>query len=661
MLIKTVLFDKIFLSKLWQITINQKSPLILKGSYKFRPYGSFITDIDLTANVYFSDSLLSRINAILNNIKKTNDFIFIHLNCGVYQDFILPWSFDMTKCDYDPIKAKKWYEAFKEKKLIPQEMYTKIESLLFSEDMTIKNLIEIEKMLEPFSEIRWSQQEISKGVKSDSLGNTYNLLKLMSENVTVMRYLYRAEDQGNDVCSIDLGLVAVGKIPFKTGYMYSYYLQDWYKIFKNYKWVVDDDYKEEYMEVMRKIDMINALCNRIKLYIKLETYNILSPGYRQAIKTDIERNVAQINQEYLKLDMKEIYTILYNQIKSTVQQYVISFKNKIKPQHRANFNLYYERGVIQGSQPSTQSTLLSRRSKGFTCPFFEIDIDTYEYLYKLAFRILFNPENFINCFVEASKSSGLSLEELTELKLGNNTKYIVFEENKIILKELQQKQSSYNKFYTESVILSEYPLNMLKKVQLNVLTDEPIKEEEKQSSFSSFLDEADKAFIKKALERQLKEEETLLDSEDEDNEDVSLTVEPVVENKKEILLREIELAKEKDKQRLLAIQKRRELEEKQEQEMMERQQEELIKRRKEQEEKRQQAELRKQKEREELLEKQKKEAEQKMKERQELITKLPGQDAWEDPTNLASKIVTSISESAFKPNETKGIRKLKRV
>lgn len=661
MLIKTVIFDKIFLSKLWQITINQKIPLVLKGSYKFRPYGSYITDIDLTANVYFSESLLSRLNAILNNIKRTNDFIFIHMNCGIYKEFITPWTFDMANCDYDPTEAKKWYVEFKKKNLVSKEIYDKIESLLFSDNMTIRNLVEIDKMLEPFSEIQWSQQEISTGFKVDKLGNRYNLLKLMSEGVTVMRYLYRSEDQGNDVCSIDLGLVGVGKIPFKTGYMYSYYLQDWYKIFKNYKWVVDEPYKEDYMEVMRQIDLLNALCNRIKLYNKLETYNILTPGYRQSIRNDIQKYIAQINQEYLSLNMKQLYSTLYEQIKSIVQQYVISFKDKINQKHKANFNLYYERGVIESKKPVTQTTLISRRANGLKCPFFEIDIDMYEYLYKLAFRILFNPEAFIKCFVEASQNSGLNLEELLELKLGNNTKYIIIDNDKLVLKEIQHKKGAHNKMYSESVLLSEYPLNMLKKVQLNILTDEPIKEDEQKTTFTSHLDDSDKDFIRQALERQLKEEELFSDSEDEDNEDVSLTTRKInkEEKHKKTVLEEIQETREREKEQLLQIQKRREQEEKEEIELARVREAELVKKRLEQEEKRQQADLAKKLKEKELKLKEEEEALKTLKQKEDLFNKLTGSDAWEsNDINALANIATSKIVSG---GQQKGIRLLKRV
>ena len=70
MLIKTHDFDYKLIYDLKQLTNNR---FTIKGSYKIKEYGSYITDIDVETDVVFNKDLF---NKILSMIERSRSFIF---------------------------------------------------------------------------------------------------------------------------------------------------------------------------------------------------------------------------------------------------------------------------------------------------------------------------------------------------------------------------------------------------------------------------------------------------------------------------------------------------------------------------------------------------------------------------------------------------------
>ena len=139
MIIKTPYFNTKLLNDFNQIVLG--SPITIHGSYKIKENGTYITDIDIQSKVKYNQTL---INLIIDKIETAKSFIFINMGFGLKKEFILPWKiYSSGDCDYDPVKVKTWYSTFKKMNLVPEHIYKFIECKLFSDTISIRNLIDV--------------------------------------------------------------------------------------------------------------------------------------------------------------------------------------------------------------------------------------------------------------------------------------------------------------------------------------------------------------------------------------------------------------------------------------------------------------------------------------------------------------------------------------
>jgi hypothetical protein len=452
MLIKTEVFDRVLNSELYQITINKNQPLIKRGSYKIKPIGSVITDIDLAQFVYANPGLIARLNQILDSLPRKGTFIFTRLHCGMYSDFTPPWSVDgKGSCVYDPKQAQEWYRQLRGKNVMDEKSYKSIENKLFSSDMTIKDLLEIKQIIRPFSEILWDREDIRKGYKV-FLGQKYNLIDLMQKgHVTVLRYLYK---YGHEYVSIDFGLVDKKYIK-EPSILHEYYRGNIYKIFKSYKWYLQKEYFDQYLNVMKDLENFTGLLNRVKLISTVVRYKILPEREINYLIDDAAKQAKILGMKYSLEITSQTEKALNARIQEIVQSNRKYFRERIQDRFKKEV-MSYELRSAEAIIPVSQKLIATRVKQGMSCPFFQVDLSDFQYLVKLSERTLINPVNMLNCVSMAAKTFDIDVSLLIKT---------VFDQNEFYLKEVGDEILLEEK----GKVIEKVPKNKIKKLQLKIL------------------------------------------------------------------------------------------------------------------------------------------------------------------------------------------------
>jgi hypothetical protein len=404
MIIKTSDFDSKLMNDLKQLIIDKNSRFIIKGSYKIKEFGSYITDIDVQTNVIFNQDLFPK---IISKIEKAKSFIFIQMSLGFKKEFALPWEIDNNGgCDYDPEKVKIWYEKFKKMNLVPETMYKYIESKLFSDTISIKYLIDIENELHKYSELVWNKDDIKRGYVY-FLDTKYSLLDLLKFEQPVLEFLYKYE---NDFCLIDLALNDVGYTYDFSHDMYKFYTQDWYKIMKLFRWKIRKEYQREYREIMKQIDLLMAIYNKIILIEKVYKYRLLPRKDFFYIENDVRSYLIKMNVVF----DNNTKQMLISSVNKYLEEYIDYFKNKLNADIIDKFNLQYQRGLE--SQVLIKKDIITKRVKNnIKCPFFSTDIEEYKKIVEITNRLSLDLEHTIDCFVKISEETRKPIKYLLEI------------------------------------------------------------------------------------------------------------------------------------------------------------------------------------------------------------------------------------------------------
>jgi hypothetical protein len=480
MIIKTEELERQLEENLFLITPDKKHPLVLKGSYKFRPMQSLVTDIDYTGYVKYNEKLRTiAIETMLRRIKKSGRFIFMDFSCGVYKDFAIPWKIIGTGCEFDYDKTIEWYNNLKQKKLMKKETEDFIENRLFKDTLSIKELIEIERELEPYYDIKWSETEIFNGYKIDIYDKTtkYEFLDTLKNNIGVLKFLFvyfDYENKRDDYIMIDVRLIDY--VIEESSSLPAYYTEDWYKIFKGYKWKVKEEYKEEYTNALLKVDYQNALLNRLKMLKKINKYNLLSQKQKSniefVIREELFNEKSGLNLEQLqKLNISQIISTINKKINDSLENDVNYFRNKIKNEDILKQDMFFDRAIIYAKTPVSIREIQKRTTKGIKCPFFDIDDNEYDFLYKQSFDFLLNPVDVINCFIKIANENDILIKDM--VNINNQPKIILkIDENnpEIIEIYVREYRKYYNKYREEKVKiiknkLIEFDKKYLPKIQ----------------------------------------------------------------------------------------------------------------------------------------------------------------------------------------------------
>lgn len=400
MLIKTRDFESKLIYDLKQLTNNQ---FTIKGSYKIKDFGSYITDIDVETNVVFDRTVFIK---FINKVEKLKQFIFIQMSLGFKKQYELPWKIDnYGGCEYDPEKVASWYNNFKNMKLVPDTVYKYIEEKLFSDTISIKNLIDIENELYPYSEIIWRQDDIKKGYVY-YLDTKYELLDMLSIENPVLEFLYNYK---GEFCIIDLALND-NKYTYEfANDMYKYYTKDWYKIMKLFRWKIKKEYQTEYKKIMKTIDIFMAIYNKIILIEKVYKYRLLPTRDFYNIENDIKFELKKLDITFDLSTKKKLLDI----VNKYLEKYIDYFKTKLNETFIDKFDFQYQRGL--DSQIVAKEIITKRVKNNIKCPFFRTDIEDYKRFVKITKKLSLDLDHVIECFVKISEETGNPIKDLLQI------------------------------------------------------------------------------------------------------------------------------------------------------------------------------------------------------------------------------------------------------
>lgn len=398
-MLKTPEFVRKLNNKIYQYTFNKKYPPVLKGSFKTATY---ISDIDYTVYVYFNQRF---IDILIRKIRSLRDFRFVYLNAGVDKRFRLPWVINPEwGCDFDLTKTRRWFNIFKDQKLVPPETIRSIKGILDKKKLMLGDLIDIQEYLNKYSTIRWYLPDIIRRQKNIG-GHTYILLdELKKEDGPVLNSLYI---DGKNIVSVDIGLVDRRyKHPIWSR-MYKYYTQNWYRILKSYKKMISRDYSREYYSVMKKMEYDNSLLAQTQLLKTLLRYQPVSSSTINNVAYTLHIRLNDLGID--SRDLNEIEYILTNRLNELSKPYVNYFLDKLNDDGKIK-TIKRLRLVEISKNPTRDRVLIERRKEGIDCPFFPPEIE--EKIDNLSATLLLDKKKVRNCLYKVSVMENIPIDTL---------------------------------------------------------------------------------------------------------------------------------------------------------------------------------------------------------------------------------------------------------
>jgi hypothetical protein len=465
-MIKTKEFEINLRNKLYQYTIN--NPPVLLGSFK---YSTYISDIDCYSFVRFDNNF---IHILINTLTNLKDFKFIYLNAGIDQRFKLPWIINEevkvpfgadSGCNFNLNKSLKWFEYLRQQNILPTSTYTDIYNILNKKKLILGDLIDIQDIIYKYSSIQWFLPDIIKGSKIVG-NNTYILLdELKKEDGPVLNSIYI---DGDNVVSVDIGLVDKKYKKPIWSRMYKYYTKNWYQILKSYKKLISTDFHHEYRNAMKTMEIHNSVLAQAKLLESLIKYNVFIKDSNKLsiISKNLETNLDNIHVNS-NINLKEIQNILVNTLNNKARPYVDYFLDKLT--NTGKISTYMKLRILDLSQIAiSKQVLINRTNKGVICPFFKEEIE--ERIEVISTKLMMDKNTVKTCFLTVSqKEKYKSLEDFLDknfnnspisrlfLEIKNNNLYIrgaFIQEDHIFLDNLGEKFHYYytlDKKYTKRI------------------------------------------------------------------------------------------------------------------------------------------------------------------------------------------------------------------
>ncbi len=367
------------------------------GSYPEKPYGSAITDIDFFQIVVFDDKFLARIKQIFENLRYTN-FIFVRFYCGEDSDLVPPWIIDAEGgCSFSLEESDRWLKKIKPILDVRQlrSVYNHIWDILSRLSLSLRDLLDVEKLLEPYISISWTGEEIVKGYKTVN-NKRFDFLRTLQtyKKKKTLKFVYRYEQE---YCLIDMSLKQFQKDvqPPDFATIRAYYENDTYKIIKSFKRYMKPEANQFYKDEFRKaVGNLTGLAGRLELISKLKKYRVLSPDVITRLENDCKEHaqkggVCTTNEEELK-----------SMIDKNTRHLTELFEKLVQPQFKPEIFIYQTRALEAGQQIS-KDVIRDRLRGGNMCPFYRIDITDLKRLYFISTRALLDPKKVLECLYEA--------------------------------------------------------------------------------------------------------------------------------------------------------------------------------------------------------------------------------------------------------------------
>jgi hypothetical protein len=416
------------------------------GSYFDKKEGGLVTDIDviLLVNSLNDERFFLRLVDIMKNLDRTK-FKFVRFYCGYITGLEPPWSIgNKGECEFDMIKVDKWLQSIKSKYPI---VYEKVKPYLAKDTISMLDLINADKAIEPNISITWTREEIIKGSKTHN-GVVYDFRTVMHtyKRHRVMKFFY---DYNGKYCLVDLNFVSKDKsIPRTADDAVTYYMDDISKKYKYLKKMLIASKKEKFMEEHKTaIGHITPLAAFVELIERLKKYNILSKDDLEnmenyARKYASENNIPTINYDEIQDLLLEKTTPIYYRYKDYIEE---KFKKDV---------YIYNIRRLQLNTQVPKDIIIERQKLGYDCTLFPVNVSHITYVYDKAVNILLDPYNLYNCIVESAIRYEISLPIFIETFFKDKSYKIT------------SQDGEYTLYLGDTKIKSSY---VLRKLQLEAL------------------------------------------------------------------------------------------------------------------------------------------------------------------------------------------------
>lgn len=446
-MIKTKRFDSELNDVINVLKINRNNPVKFIGSYPVNDWGSLITDIDTQSSVFYNNKLLDILYSILNRTQRNPKLHFVNFDLGAKKEFIYPWSLnDDGSCSFDIDKAQTWYQQMLRKKLIPKDVAKQVGEILYSNNIKIGDIVQIQFLLLPYSDINWTLEDIKRKSKVVN-GTQYDLLELMKEEVPIFEFVYTPD--GINYVPIEYALVDYKYKKQQKSGVYGifnkFYTNNKYGILKYLRWKIKPEYREEYFELFKNIEKYRYILSRLDMYDKLvffrkrDSSNVLTisksrlDNIIKSLKTHLNK---MVKGRDFNIATDELNSIVDNAITESITYF--SDDNKIQDRYKTEIKQKFARGNLS-QRGLTENQLRKRKKLGIKCPFFTTDMSDYDFLSSLATRLMLDPDNVIDCVYKIADKYNITLSDVIEKFKPNNSYYIIETVDKFLLRDRSGK------------------------------------------------------------------------------------------------------------------------------------------------------------------------------------------------------------------------------
>jgi hypothetical protein len=179
---------------------------------------------------------------------------------------------------------------------------------------------------------------------------------------------------------------------------------------KFFRWNLRSEYRKEYLNVMKKIDIYMALLSKYNILEKVYKYRVLSRENFAKIENDIRTQLVKLKIPFDNNVKQNINLI----VEKYLEKYIEYFSTKLNTNVLDNFAIQYQRG-LDSRITISQKTLQERVKQGIKCPFFSVDIEEYKRFIKLTYKLHLELKNTINCFLKISEDTKVDIRDLLDI------------------------------------------------------------------------------------------------------------------------------------------------------------------------------------------------------------------------------------------------------
>lgn len=378
------------------------------GSYFDKKTGQPVTDIDvilLISNVK-DERFYLRLREVLSNLNRTN-FRFVRFYCGYINGLEPVWKIGETgDCNFDLDKIEVWLENVKS---TYPNIYEKIRKYFEKDTISMNDLINADKAIEPYISLTWTREEIIQGYKMyNNVKYDFREAMYTYNRYRVMKFLYAYKGK---YCLVDLNFVSKDKsIPRTQKDALSYYTNDIYQKFKYLKrMLIDEKLQEFFDERKTAIGHITPLAAFVELFQKIKKYNIVPAD--KIVEMEKYASVYAKENNISTTDYDEIQKILADTITPIYEKYIPFIKDKFK----ADIYIFNIRS-LQLNEQVPKNIIKERMKNGtFDCNLFPINVNHIKYLYEKAEDVLLDPYELYDCIHKAySSQTKISFSDLID-------------------------------------------------------------------------------------------------------------------------------------------------------------------------------------------------------------------------------------------------------